>query len=354
MSTTNSTITEDIRAKAKQLLSSGEVAAFLGFTTGTLPMTMRPFVARRPEDAERLVWNSFCVMNLANYLPELLKSVEPPRGPKDPPPEGPLPKVGVLATGCWSRNIVVQIQENQVQRDRLVILGIGSRGMVDRKKVLAQVGGREVWTLEEGEHSLVIEGPGFKKEIQRWDVVRDNCQTCVHPNPVIYDYQIGQPVSPREVKDRFRQVNEIEAMSSEERWSWFQEEISSCIRCYACRNACPLCYCPTCFVDDSRPQWVGKSIDLADTSIFHILRAYHCAGRCTDCGACESACPMGIHMRLFTKKLEKDVLELYGTEAGMDPDVPLPLTTYKEDDPQNFLITEAVGQTSEAGEGVKP
>ena len=87
----------------------------------------------------------------------------------------------------------------------------------------------------------------------------------------------------------------------------FEELIAPCIRCYACRNACPLCYCPTCFVDESRPQWVGKSHDRTDTRTFHFLRAYHCAGRCTDCGACERACPVGIKVRQFTKKLEKDV-----------------------------------------------
>jgi len=77
-----------------------------------------------------------------------------------------------------------------------------------------------------------------------------------------------------------------------------------------------------------------------DTGLFHILRAYHCAGRCTDCGACESVCPMGINMRMLTKKLNKDVLDLYGVEAGLQPDAPLPLTTYTIDDPQKFIVTE--------------
>ncbi len=353
MESPNSRIAGEIRKEAARLLSSGQVAAFLGFTAGSLPMTTRPFVARTPEDTEKFVWNSFCVMNLANYLPQVLKSLEPPRGPKDPPPEGPLPKVGVVATGCWSRNMVVQTQENQIQRDRVVILGVSSRGMVDRKKVLSRLAGKEPLKVEEKDHSLLVEGRGFKEEISRWEVVRDNCQTCIHPDPVIFDLMIGERTGDRKNPGRFKQVEEIEALSPDERWEWFQEEISTCIRCYACRNACPLCYCPTCFVDDSRPQWVGKSIDPTDTALFHILRAYHCAGRCTDCGACESACPMGIRMRLFTKKLEKDVLELYGVEAGMDPDTPPPLTTYRPDDPQNFILSGEPGQEEGSG-GAKP
>ncbi len=339
MSSVNERITQEIQSIAASMLESGQVAAFLGYSQGTLPGTMQPFVARDVEDAKKFSWNSFCVINLANYLPALLRSLEPPRRRGEPPPEGPLPKVGVLATGCWSRNMVVQIQENQIERQRAVIVGISSRGMVSRRKLEAAVGYREITHIEEQDNSLLVRGDGFEETINRWDVVRDNCQTCVHPDPVIYDKLIGSLSGDRKIPDRFRQVEEIEALSVDDRWQWFQNEISSCIRCYACRNACPLCYCPTCFVDDSRPQWVGKSIDPVDTALFHILRAYHCAGRCTDCGSCESVCPMGIRMRLFTKKLQKDVLELYGFEPGLDPDAPLPLSTYKMDDPEEFILT---------------
>jgi ferredoxin len=90
-------------------------------------------------------------------------------------------------------------------------------------------------------------------------------------------------------------------------------------------------------VDEARPQWVGKSQDANDVRTFHFLRAYHCAGRCTDCGACERACPVGINMRTFTKKLEKDCLDLFGWEAGLDPDVRPPLDVYRPQDPNDFI-----------------
>ena len=340
MATINSKISEKIRAQAGKLLEEKKVAAFLGYCQGSLPMTARPFVARTPEDTDKLIWNSFCVLNLANYLPELLKSLEPPRGPRDPAPEGPLPKVAILATGCWSRNIVIQIQENQVDRDRVVICGVGSRGMVAQAKVKKLFDGREILEVKEEDHKLLVSGNNFNEEINRWNVVRDNCLTCIHPDPVIFDIRIGDEAGQRKNDNPFIEVEKIENKSTAERSQWFTDEFSSCIRCYACRNACPLCYCPTCFVDDAKPQWVGKSVDQVDTSIFHILRAYHCAGRCTDCGSCESVCPMGINMRILTRKLSSDVLKLYGSEAGMALDSPLPLTTYQQDDPQNFIITE--------------
>ena len=126
-------------------------------------------------------------------------------------------------------------------------------------------------------------------------------------------------------------------MTPEEKRRHFAELVSPCIRCYACRNACPLCYCPTCFVDESRPQWVGKSTDPVDTMTFHFLRAYHCAGRCTDCGACERVCPVGIPVREFTSKLNKDALELFGWEAGLDRNQRPPLDLYKVDDYNDFV-----------------
>jgi len=153
---------------------------------------------------------------------------------------------------------------------------------------------------------------------------------------VEYDELVGELVEEQDV-DRYADIREIEEMEPEKRWAFFDNLYADCIRCYACRNACPLCYCPTCFVDESRPQWVGKSQDPIDIRTFHFLRAYHCAGRCTDCGACERACPVGIKVRLLTKKLEKDCHEMFDWEAGMSLDQRPPLDTYRPEDPDEFI-----------------
>ncbi len=309
---------DKIRDVAKGLLEDGKVDVVIGFQKGTIPLSTHPVLIKKADDTGKLYWDSFCVMNLANYV---TKRTE---------------KIGIFAKGCDSRNIVNHIVENQIKREQLYIVGIPCHGMLDAKRLLKDFG-EEVLEAREEDGKIFLKGANKEESFERNEYLRDNCAICVHRNPVIYDELIGEEVQEQEDVDRFKRVTEIEAKTPEERWEFFKNEFKDCIRCYACRNACPLCYCPTCFVDESRPQWVGKSIDPIDVTTFHFLRAFHCAGRCTDCGACESACPMDIRVRYLTKKLEKDVLDLYKFEAGLSLDTRPPLDVYQVNDPQDFI-----------------
>ncbi|RJR26145.1 MAG: 4Fe-4S ferredoxin [Desulfobacteraceae bacterium] len=311
--------TEKIRETARKLLEEGKVEAFIGYTKGTVPMMNHPVVIRDPGKADILHWDSNCALNLCNYLTKM-------KG-----------KIGIIANGCNSRNIVTHILENQVSRDQLYIVGIPCKGMVDHRAVKRAAGNREPEEVIEEGDTIVVKGRGFEETIKKKDVMQRNCLVCTHRNPVIYDEMVAPSVEEQKEVDQFKDVQMIEEMTSEKKWNFFTRAISKCIRCYACRNACPLCYCPTCFVDESRPQWVGKSSDPIDTMTFHILRAYHCAGRCTDCGACERVCPVGIPMRQFTKKLNKDALELFSWEAGLTLDQRPALDTYRPNDYNDFV-----------------
>lgn len=311
-------LTEKIREIARRLLSEGKVDMVIGFRKGSLPMMNQPLCAASPEKTAELIWDGSCGINLANYITDS----------KD--------RIGIVAKGCDSRNIVTHIIENKIKRDQLYIIGVPCTGMIDRHAVNRMADG-EITGVEESSDIVTIKGDGFEKSVAKKDVLQENCAVCTHRNPVIYDELAGDLVKEQTDVDKYASVEAVEAMSPEEKWDYFQDLISNCIRCYACRNACPLCYCPTCFVDESRPQWVGKSQDPVDVRTFHLLRAYHCAGRCTDCGACERACPMGIKVREFTKKLNKDCLELYGWEAGLSTEERPPLDTYKTDDPEKFI-----------------
>ena len=269
---------------ARKLLKEKKVDVVIGFEKGTLSSSATPCFIRNPDKADRLIWNSFCGNNLANYLPKR----------KD--------KIGIVAKGCDSRSIVVLIQENQIKREQLYIIGVPCEGMTDKNGEL-----------------------------------HDYCLICEHKNPVIYDVLIGEKVKENKKKDKYKEVEKFEKKSSSDKWQYLESELSKCIRCNACRNACPTCYCKECFIDQEKPRWVGTTNNLSDIIFFHLGRIFHQAGRCTDCGACVRACPMNIDLRQFTQKITKDGKTLFDYEAGLDIDVKPPFTTFKEDDAQDFI-----------------
>jgi formate dehydrogenase subunit beta len=148
----------------------------------------------------------------------------------------------------------------QNKREQLVIIGVPCLGMIDKRKVALETDGEILSVAEAGDRITVTTAAG-ETTYAKADMLQSNCSVCQHRNPVIHDEMVADPVEEQTDVDRYADVKAIEAMDSEEKWQLFEDLLSPCIRCYACRNACPLCYCPTCFVDESKPQWVGKSQD---------------------------------------------------------------------------------------------
>jgi formate dehydrogenase (coenzyme F420) beta subunit len=307
----------EIREAARRLLREKQARVVIGFEEGSLPLRSRPCFVRREEDVERLVWNGFCETNVARYLPKRKE------------------KAVLVAKGCDSRALVELIKENQVIREQVIIVGVPCTGMIDRARVGMEAG--PVLEVEEREETLIVKGTGSEKTLDRREFLYEHCKVCAHPTPAVYDVLVGQQGG-ADSQDSFSDVETFGALGPEERWAYLARETARCIRCYACRNACPLCYCPECFVDASQPQWVGKSTGLSDTMVFHLVRAFHLAGRCVACGACEQACPMGVDIRKLNRKLQKDVLDLFHHEAGCNPDEVNPLATFRVDDPEPFMV----------------
>ncbi len=139
---------------------------------------------------------------------------------------------------------------------------------------------------------------------------------------------------------RFDEVAKLEAMTPDERFAFWQNELSRCIRCNACRNVCPACTCEKCVFDNPKSGIENKAAATSfEENMFHIIRAFHVAGRCTDCGECSRVCPQHIPLHLLNRKFIKDMNELYGDfQAGETEQQRHPVTSYRTDDAEPGVI----------------
>jgi len=326
----------------KKLFEEDRIDIFIGYEKGTVPLKSRPLFIERdqsdkaviPTEAiSRLVWNSFCSNNLAAFIPRYYqRDAAPRRGPAPPPT-----RIGILAKGCDMRSIIALMKEAQAPKENIVIVGVPCRGMIDTRKVEERLGGAEVTGYEETDGELVVTTRGGGKiSLDREEMVQECCIECRFPVPQGADHLLaGTSRAPGD--GGYDRVREFEAKTPEERWQYFTKEMSKCIRCNACREACPTCYCKECFADQTDPRWIGVSNELSDVMIYHLIRIFHQAGRCTECDACFRACPMGVDLRTFTKKIVKDVDELFGYVTDFSVDSTPPLSTFQDTDADNFI-----------------
>ncbi len=295
-----SSVTEAIRTEAERLLSSGEVTAVIGYRAGRRSGTALPAIATSPEQARELVFSPGCVNNLALYLTKAKKDVAK-KG-----------KVAIVAKGCDLKALAGLMGESQLKREELVIIGVACAGVygasADRSLPLSE------------------------------ETIARKCRECTVHAPEGVDLTAGSvPALPQLSPEEAEELARLEAMTPRERWAFWTEHFSRCVRCMACRQVCPFCYCEQCYCDRNRPQGVETSPRPAGNTAWHIVRGMHLAGRCAGCAECERACPMDIPLNLLNRKMAQELKELYGHEAGIAPKEKGPLAEYREDDDQSFI-----------------
>ncbi|CFX19130.1 Alpha-helical ferredoxin [Syntrophomonas zehnderi OL-4] len=298
-------ITNKIQEIATRLFNEDQVDVFLAWEQTGEEYRVKPYFARSAADVSNIVFNEYCIHNLSTSLLKFRDGSD---------------RIGLVVKGCDSRGIVRLLEDLQIKRERLYIVGVPCTGMKDP---LAAARNQS----------------GFNNKMQTIDIAR-KCLDCIQPNPVIYDELIGPENPPLLQGERFAKVKEIENMSADERYQYFEDVLSTCIRCYACRQVCVACDCRTCIFDEMKPQWVGRETNVTDNMMYHIVRASHMAGRCIECGECERVCPVNIPLMLINQKLIKDVNDLFGPyEAGMQyvEGAKPALSRYDEKDPDDFL-----------------
>ena len=313
-------IKKKIRSIAKELLEKKEVEVVIGFEEGSVPFRATPLFARKPEDADRFTWNPFCWNNLAYYLTTS-------KG-----------KAAVVAKGCDVRSIVGHIKENQLKREDVAIIGVPCEGMLSHRLLEKRFEGKRIGSVTVKDSTIEVSGDGFSEALPMEEYLLPNCRECAHPEPVTADHRIEGKSREAAAAGTSKYLEDFKDKTENERWEYFRSEVSRCIRCYACRNACPLCYCKECFVDHSMPKWLGSTFEDNDLAMYQVIRVYHTAGRCIDCGSCAAACPMDIDIRLLTRKICDDVRELFDFEAGVDIEGKPPLQAFSmEDVNEGFL-----------------
>jgi len=315
---------QKLRREAKALLEQGKVGCIIGFEAGSLKFTTTPLITGEQEATSRLVINPFIVNNLSVFL------------------TGVKGRVGVVVKGCDSRSLVSLMQDNKVVRDDVVILGIPCSGIIDLGKVekLVSKDRDEIDDINRDRDRVVVTVNGSKKEFPTSEVLFDNCLGCEFPTPQEYDILMGEPTLPPSDKYQaasLAKIKQLKDMPAAQRWEFWKSEFDRCLRCYACRNICPACFCQRCFVEESEPTWVLAVPRWQDNLMFQVIRNIHVAGRCTDCGECERACPVNIPLRSLTREMYNLVDELFHYKPGVDKDASPFLAAYEATDTEDFI-----------------
>jgi coenzyme F420-reducing hydrogenase delta subunit/heterodisulfide reductase subunit C len=290
-------ICDNLRKAATEILSTGRAGVVIAYGQGNLAGRTRPVFITDGADCDALVWGQGCRNNLSTYVASTLEGRE---------------RVAVVAKACDLGAISGLIREGQIRRDQVLVIGVQCPGVTDDSNLAAKC----------------LACSGDPHPVCDLVVTVDGVQeSCEDPSQATLDTPDA----------RDEQIAYLESLPHGERWKYWQRQFARCLRCYACRAACPLCYCASCVAEKHRPQWVPTSIDNPGNSTWNIIRAIHLAGRCSGCDECARVCPADIRLDLINRKLALEVERHYG-KVGLDPGEKSALVDFRMEDSEEFIL----------------
>ena len=316
---------DTMKKRASELLADGTVTRVLGWKNGEFVYDPTPAVFDSAEELEEnFVYHDFCGSNLSKYLIQLSRA------------EG---KTLVFLKPCDSYSFNQLLTEHRIIRENVYIIGVPCDGKLDPDTVRAS-GAEGILGISTEGDTIIVDTMYGNVTLQKSICLLERCQHCKSRQVMVFDEMLGENGEVDENCGRFDEVEKLESMTPDERYAFWQNELSRCIRCNACRNICPACSCEMCVFDNPASGVSQKAAaDSFEENMFHIIRAFHVAGRCTDCGECSRVCPQHIPLHLLNRKFIKDINTFYGEyQAGAEAGSRSPLVNFTQDDCEPNIV----------------
>lgn len=252
-------------------------------------------------DLNEIVFDIFSNHNLATYLIELLKNREG--------------VVGIFVKPCDAKSIIELIRENKIARDRIVIFSMPCRGIVNKEKLFSfkNCETERINDIDLSLKNIKIVFDGRTLETQFSKISENKCLSCQLSSSPIFDVSLGESVPPSN-----GELHVITPSSEKRKRAFWLKQYKKCIRCGACKNVCPMCYCENCILERTIPNIVGKKVTPFENGAFLQIRAIHLAGRCIGCGMCSSVCPVAIPHEEFHMPCAIYVADTFGFKPGLN------------------------------------
>ena len=292
-------------------------------------------------------------------------------------------RLGVTVKGCDAMGLYELAKRNQVNLDNLLLIGVNCGGSVSpvaaRKMIAQKFGvdpndvvkeeidkGQFIIVTKDGQHKGIsmdeLEEEGFgrrsncrrcKMKVPRqadlacgnWGVIGEKAgkatfvEVCSEKGANLLDAAVkagaiaSEPANPKGIEIRGKVENAMLKLGDKWRARYFEglgegkerlqtmmEDSSRCIKCYACIENCPICYCVEC--STKKPYLVPPG-ELPPPFMFHLIRYAHVSDSCVNCGQCEENCPMEIANSLYMHALQVDMEKMFGHTPGVDMELPV-------------------------------